>query len=240
MNDTSPNLHNYKSLFEEIAQTDNSYLFDDSEYYNSKIMAKCYCCKLQSTTKPNNNINKNKVKHESNLNVNNSEVFKMDYEKMPVYSSILIHEMRNATDYLEYLNRIRRNSSHSLGYSVNSNMDNNHLSANYNQVNYYQISVSDYSTPLDNEKSPIRVSGGDNNFLKVPKFFDEEMRKTPELQDIKRKVHEIDQLDNSVSALIYKSIEVHADILVISFCIFLKVGFEPGVSMVQRPQIQIF
>ena len=54
-----------------------------------------------------------------------------------------------------------------------------------------------------------------SNFLQVPKMtMDEELRRTPEFDDIYRKISEINQLDNSVSALIYKSIEVHADILV--------------------------
>lgn len=184
---------NYKSLYEEIAQNDskiylNTSISDDIIRYVDEA-AQCCCCKVHRrrnsfktggavTTKPFN---------------------------IPIYNTIWMGEMKNATDYIEYLNKTRRNSFNSL----NKN----------NRSNYYKLLVSDnialnndYDHDTSNINNSINTSG---NFLQVPKqTVDEHLRRTPEFDEISKKIDEIHTLDSSVSSLIYKSIEVHADILV--------------------------
>lgn len=135
--------------------------------------------------------------------------------------------MKNAADYELYLNTKRRNSFNNITNAnfINSNKCNKHISKN---TNYYQISVDDYGGN-DNETNDSlqassmttdRLRTPNNNFLSVPQLTDDDLRKTPEFDDIARKINQINLLDNSVGTLIYKAIEVHADILV-SFRIYL-------------------
>ena len=127
--------------------------------------------------------------------------------------------MKNAADYCEYLNTKRRNSFNNITNAniINSNKCNKQIN---NQANYYQISVDDYSSIENEIRDPLphpsltknQSKQSNNNFLTVPQMDD--LRKTPEFDDIARKINQINLLDNSVGTLIYKAIEVHADILV--------------------------
>lgn len=180
---------NYKSLYEEIAQNDckiylNNSVSDDIIRYVDET-AECCCCKVHyrrnfiaggAVTKPFN---------------------------IPIYNTIWMSEMKNATDYIEYLNETRRPSLNSLGKD--------------NRSNYYKLLVSDNISlnngrEASNNNHIINTCG---NFLQVPKLFDDDqLRRSPEFDDISKKIDQIHTLDSSVSSLIYKSIEVHADILV--------------------------
>lgn len=193
------NLKNYKSLYEEIAQNDskiylNNSITDDIIRYDDEANAQCCCCK---------------VHRRQNSFITGGAVTALKPFNIPIYNTIWIGEMKNATDYIEYLNETRRNSFSSL------NKD--------NRSNYYKLMLGDYNS-LNNEhdlnnnnnnstdKNSIDSSG---NFLQVPKLsIDEHLRRTPEFDDISRRIDQIHTLDSSVSSLIYKSIEVHADILV--------------------------
>lgn len=174
---------NYKSLFEEIAQNNTKIYLDNphdliryvDESHDDKTQ-RCCCCKV----------------HRRNSSLVN---------KIPIYNTIFISEMKNATDYLEYLNETRRNSFNSL------NRD--------NRSNYYRLLLSDANsndlTMKRNECNHKQTT----DFLQVPKInVDEQLRRTPEFEDISKKIDQIHTLDSSCSALIIKSIEVHADILV--------------------------
>lgn len=192
MDSLDADLKNYKSLYEELAQDDSKIYLNNSITENIRYVdeSKCCCCcrihRRQNTsfsfitggavTKPFN---------------------------IPIYNTIWLGEMKNATDYIEYLNETRRNSFNSL------NKD--------NRSNYYKLMLSDYNS-LNNDMSDFnnnhtKASG---NFLQVPKLNidDEHFRHTPEFDDISKKIDQIKHLDTNVSSLIYKSIEVHADILV--------------------------
>jgi uncharacterized protein YcgL (UPF0745 family) len=195
MSSLESDLKNYKSLYEEIAQNDskiylNNSITDDIIRYDDDTNAQCCCCK---------------VHRRQNSFITGGAVTTLKPFNVPIYNTIWIGEMKNATDYIEYLNETRRNSFSSL------NKD--------NRSNYYKLMLSDY-TSLNNEhnsnnssvKNSIDSSG---NFLQVPKqSVDEHLRRTPEFDDISRRIDQIHTLDSSVSSLIYKSIEVHADILV--------------------------
>lgn len=180
---------NYKSLYEEIAQNDskiylNDSISDDITRYGEETTAQCCCCKVHR--RHNSFIAGGAVTKPFNI---------------PIYNAIWVGEMKNATDYIEYLNETRRNSFSSL------NKD--------NRSNYYKLILGDNNS-LNNDNNhnnnSINVSG---NFLQVPKLnIDDQLRRTPEFDDISKKIDQIHTLDSSVSSLIYKSIEVHADILV--------------------------
>lgn len=183
---------NYKSLYEEIAQNDskvylNNSISDDIIRYVDET-TQCCCCRRRNSfvagaavTKPFN---------------------------VPNYNTIWLGEMKNATDYIYYLNETRRNSFNSL------NKD--------NRSNYYKLMLGDYNSlsndcDLNNNNNSINNNTNNNagNFLQVPKqTIDEHLRRTPEFDEISKKIDQIHTLDSSVSRLIYKSIEVHADILV--------------------------
>jgi hypothetical protein len=183
---------NYKSLYEEIAQNDsniylNSSASDDIIRYGDETDASCCCCK---------------VHRRHNSFVAGGAVSKPF--SIPTYNSIWIGEMRNATDYIEYLNKTRRNSFNSL------NRDNR--SSYYRLANPLNSLTNVRDANNNNHKNTPADSG---NFLQVPKLsYEEQLRRTPELEDITKKIDQIHTLDSSVSSLIYKSIEVHADILV--------------------------
>lgn len=177
---------NYKSLYEEIAQNDsqiylNNSISDDIIRYAGET-TQCCCCKVHR--RRNSFITGGAVTKPFNI---------------PIYNTIWIGEMKNATDYIEYLNETRRNSFSSL------NKD--------NRSNYYKLLLGDnnsLNSDLNNNNN-----NGTGNFLQVPKLaVDEHLRRTPEFDDISNKIDQIHALDSSVSSLIYKSIEVHADILV--------------------------
>ena len=181
---------NYKSLYEEIAQNDskiylNNSISDDIIRYVDET-AQCCCCKVHR--RQNKFITGGAVTKPFNI---------------PIYNTIWMGEMKNATDYIEYLNETRRNSFNSL------NKD--------NRSNYYNLLVSD-NISLNNDYDAGTNNNSTNasgNFLQVPKLtIDEQLRRTPEFDDISKKIDQIHTLDSSVSSLIYKSIEVHADILV--------------------------
>lgn len=135
--------------------------------------------------------------------------------------------MKNAADYELYLNTKRRNSFNNITNAniVNSNKCNKHINKN---TNYYKISVDDYGSNENEMNDSLQVFSmstnllkkPNSNFLSVPQLTDDDLRKTPEFDDIARKINQINLLDNSVGNLIYKAIEVHADILV-RFYIFL-------------------
>jgi hypothetical protein len=195
LNSLESDSKNYKSLYEEIAQNDsniylNSTASDDIIRYSDETDVSCCCCK---------------VHRRHNSFVAGGAVSKPF--SIPTYNSIWIGEMRNATDYIEYLNKTRRNSFNSL------NRD--------NRSSYYRLMLGDANSlnsltnvrdANNNTGTPAAVSG---NFLQVPKLsYEEQLRRTPELEDITKKIDQIHTLDSSVSSLIYKSIEVHADILV--------------------------
>lgn len=186
---------NYKSLYEEIAQNDskiylNNSISDDIIRYVDETTTQCCCCKVHR--RQNSFIAGGAVTKPFNI---------------PIYNTIWIGEMKNATDYIEYLNETRRNSFNSL------NKD--------NRSNYYKLMLadnhslnSDYDARNNNNNSNTSVNSG-GNFLQVPKSTDDEqLRRSPFQTDISKKIDQIYALDSSVSSLIYKSIEVHADILV--------------------------
>lgn len=198
--DTSPSsynslesdLKNYKSLYEEIAQNDSKIYLNNSQSddiigrFVDETDAQCCCCKVHRRN--NSFITGGAVTSAVSRPFN-----------VPIYNTIWIGEMKNATDYISYLNETRRNSFNSL------NKD--------NRSNYYKLLLGDNNS-LNNDYGN---NGNKNaaNFLQVPKqTIDDYLRKTPEFDDISKKIDEIHTLDSSVSSLIYKSIEVHADILV--------------------------
>lgn len=213
MNSLETDLHNYKSLYEEIAQEDNNYLQNNTISNSKYDDEQCCCCNVHrrennlynstvtaTTTTTTMTLTTPTTSRKSSFSSYNY------YDKMPIYNSIWLGEMRNATDYIEYLNKTRRNS--------NNNNGNASHQANKDRSNYYKLSTSDYNS-LNHDNDMNNNSNSSSNFLQVPKLtMDEELRRTPEFDDIYRKISQINQLDNSVSALIYKSIEVHADILV--------------------------
>ncbi|KAG5682401.1 hypothetical protein PVAND_011754 [Polypedilum vanderplanki] len=191
---------NYKSLFEEVAQNDSQLYLDKSfqnaiRYGNDK--AQCCCCKVHR--KQNRHFIPDGAV--TNLNPNTK------YQNAPIYNSILMGEMKNATDYIEYLNETRRNSFSSLNKDNRSNYYNSILNGDN------QISSINYES-MNSEILLIGNESG-NNFLQVPKLeiTNEHMRRTPEFIDISNKIDQIHSLDSSVSLLIYKCVEVHADIL---------------------------
>ena len=190
-------LKNYKSLYEEFAQNDskiylNSSITDDIIRYDDEPNAQCCCCK---------------VHRRQNSFITGGAVTALKPFNIPMYNTIWIGEMKNATDYIEYLNETRRNSFSSL------NKD--------NRSNYYNLMLGDYNS-MNNEHDTANNSNsnGDsiNNtgkFLQVPSIsVDKHLKRTPELEDISKRIDQIHMLDSSVSTFIYKSIEVHADILV--------------------------
>jgi hypothetical protein len=192
MDSLESDLKNYKSLFEEIAQNDNNiYLnksFQDALQYIDDD-TECCCCKVHRRTSNRSFISGGAVTNTKSFNV------------QTMYNTIWIGEMKNATDYIEYLNETRRVSFSSL------NRD--------NRSNYYNSMVNDSHSP-SNEIRGLPTESGKRNHLQVPKLDlpAEHMRRTPEFESISKKIDEIHTLDSSVSSLIYKSIEVHADILV--------------------------
>ena len=211
MNSLETDLHNYKSLYEEIAQEDNSYLLNNTISNPKYGDEQCCCCNVH---RRENNLYNSTVTATTTMTTMTTTTSRKSfssynyYDKMPIYNSIWLGEMRNATDYIEYLNKTRRNSS----YTNNNNGNSSHQ-PNKDCSNYYKLSTSDYNSL--NHDNDMNNNCNSSNFLQVPKMtMDEELRRTPEFDDIYRKISEINQLDNSVSALIYKSIEVHADILV--------------------------
>lgn len=182
---------NYKSLYEEIAQNDskiylNNSITDDIIRYVDESTT-CCCCRVH--------------RRQNNSFIAGAPVTTKPFN-IPIYNTIWLGEIKNATDYIEYLNETRRNSFNSL------NKD--------NRSNYYKLLLGDYnslSNNTDHNNNSNSSSGA--NFLQVPKLtIDEHLRRTPEFDDISKKIDQIHQLDSSVSSLIYKSIEVHADILV--------------------------
>ncbi|CRK99181.1 CLUMA_CG012484, isoform A [Clunio marinus] len=190
MNSLENESKNYKSLYEEIAQNDskiylNSTMTDNFMRYGDET-DQCCCCKIHR--RQHNNI------------IAGGAVTKAF--TIPIYNTIWIGEMKNATDYIEYLNQTRRNSFISLNKDYRSN--------------FYKLMVCDYNS-LNNDITHHNISNNndiDKNLLQVPQLHtDEELRKTPEFDDISKKIEEINTLDTNVSTLIYKSIEVHADIL---------------------------
>lgn len=212
MNSLESDLKNYKSLFEEIAQNDSElYLtksFHDAIRYDDNN-TRCCCCKVHrkqnaselppptSTAAAASFIPGGAVTNTKSFNVPTN-----------IYNTIWMGEMKNATDYIEYLNETRRNSFSSL------NKD--------NRSNYYNLMRGDYHslTTTDGDVMSVRDSGisgcEGKNFLQVPKLNlpHENMRRTPEFKDISKRIDQLQELDSNVSSLIYKSIEVHADILV--------------------------
>lgn len=219
INSLESDLKNYKSLFEEIAQNDSEiYLtksfqdairFGISDDDSGTNNTRCCCCKVHrkqnATPTSASFIPGGAVTNTKSFNVPN------------IYNTIWMGEMKNATDYIEYLNETRRNSFNSL----NKN----------NRSNYYNLMRGDYhslttTTTTDGDGMSVRDSGisgcEGKNFLQVPKHNlpHDHMRRTPEFEDISKKIDQLQELDSNVSSLIYKSIEVHADILVHKFNIF--------------------
>lgn len=191
---------NYKSLYEEIAQNDskiylNSSITDDIIRFVDDDPTQCCCCKVHR--RQNSFIAGGAVTKPFNI---------------PIYNSIWVGEMKNATDYIEYLNKTRRNSFNSLNKDNRSNYYKLMLSDNISLTN------NDYDSNNNNTRhndSINNITDSSGNFLQVPKLeVDEHLRRTPEFEDISKKIDQIHTLDSSVSSLIYKSIEVHADILV--------------------------
>ncbi len=205
------NVKNYKSLFEEIAQNDSElYLtksFQDAIRYSESRSGnssadddtRCCCCKVHRKQHQNTNEQVSASFIAGGV-VSNTKSFS---DSSNIYSSILIGEMKNATDYIEYLNETRRNSFSSLNKE--------------NRSNYYNLMFSDCNSL--NSYANSSEEDKNSNFLQVPKLNipDEQMRRTPEFKDISKKIDQIHALDSNVSSLIYKSIEVHADILVRNF-----------------------
>jgi hypothetical protein len=194
MSSLESDLKNYKSLYEEIAQNDskiylNNSITDDIIRYDDEANPQCCCCK---------------VHRRQNSFITGGAVTALKPFNIPIYNTIWIGEMKNATDYIEYLNETRRNSFNSL------NKD--------NRSNYYKLMLGDYNS-MNNEHDSNNNKNNENsntgNFLQVPKIsVDEHLRRTPEFNEISQRIDQIHTLDSSVSSLIYKSIEVHADILV--------------------------
>lgn len=214
MNSLETDLHNYKSLYEEIAQEDNNYLQNNTISNTKYSDEQCCCCNVHRRENNLYNSTATATTTTTTMTLTTTTTTSRKssfssynyYDKMPIYNSIWLGEMRNATDYIEYLNKTRRNS--------NNNNGNASHQANKDRTNYYKLSTSDYHS-LNHDNDMNNNCNSSSNFLQVPKFtMDEELRRTPEFDDIYRKISEINHLDNSVSALIYKSIEVHADILV--------------------------
>jgi hypothetical protein len=213
MDSLESDLKNYKSLFEEIAQNDtNIYLdksfqnivqyADDDDAHNDND-DECCCCKVHRRE------NRRKSSFISGGAITNTKSF-----NVPIYNTIWIGEMKNATDYIEYLNETRRNSFSSLNKDNRSNYYNLMLSDFNSLTSCYDANDSTLSTLTTSSHNRNDDSG--KNFLQVPKLTVpiDYMRRTPEFECISKKIDEIHTLDSSVSSLIYKSIEVHADILV--------------------------
>lgn len=190
-------LKNYKSLYEEIAQNDSKIYLDSNDIisYADETTAQCCCCKIH---------------RRRNSFIAGGAVTKSPFN-VPIYNTIWLGEMKNATDYIEYLNETRRNS-----FSLNKD----------NRSNYCRLMLGDSSSLNNGFVARDGISNSaksKENFLQVPKQdIDDYLRRSPEFDDISKKIDEIHTLDSSVSALIYKSIEVHADILVRRFWVTLK------------------
>lgn len=219
MNSHESDLKNYKSLFEEIAQNDSEiYLtksFHDAIRFgisddDSGNNTRCCCCKVHrkqnaSELPPPTSSSSSAASFITGGAVTNTKSFNVPTN---IYNTIWMGEMKNATDYIEYLNETRRNSFSSL------NKD--------NRSNYYNLMRGDYHslTTTDGDIMSVRDSGisgcEGKNFLQVPKHIlpQDHMRRTPEFKDISKRIDQLQELDSNVSSLIYKSIEVHADILV--------------------------
>lgn len=187
---------NYKSLYEEIAQNDSNIYLNDSTsddviHYVDET-TECCCCEVH--------------RRRNSSFIAGGAVTKAF--NIPIYNTIWIGEMKNATDYIEYLNETRRNSFSSL------NKD--------NRSNYYKLN-DNHSM---NNDSDVYNNNNSGNFLQVPKLhFDERLCRTPEFVDISKKIDQIHKLDSTVTSLIYKSIEVHADILVRKISIDIEISF---------------
>lgn len=217
MNSLESDLKNYKSLFEEIAQNDSEvYLtksFHDAIRFgavsddDNSNNARCCCCKVHRKQNASELPPPTTASFIPGGAVTNTKSFNVPTTNN-IYNTIWMGEMKNATDYIEYLNETRRNSFSSL------NKD--------NRSNYYNLMRGDYHslTTTDGDVMSVRDSGisgcEGKNFLQVPKLNlpHEHMRRTPEFKDISMRINQLQELDSNVSSLIYKSIEVHADILV--------------------------
>lgn len=191
MESIESDLKNYKSLFEEIAQKNSEIYLDESfqDVIRYTDDTTCCCCKIHR-------------RQSHNFIAGGAITNTKSFSQAPMYNAIWLGEMKNATDYIEYLNETRRNSFSSL------NKD--------NRSNYYNRMLNDSQiSSCDDDKVKNSQANG-KNFLQVPKLdiSRDHMRRTPEFDDISKKIDQIHTLDSSVSSLIYKSIEVHADILV--------------------------
>src|SRR5690349_10891893 len=107
MSSLESELKNYKSLYDEIAQNDskiylNNSISDDIIRYDDETTVQCCCCK---------------VHRRHNSFIAGGAVTK----PFNIYNTIWIGEMKNATDYIEYLNETRRNSFSSLNKDNRSN-----------------------------------------------------------------------------------------------------------------------
>lgn len=190
MSSLENDLKNYKSLYEEIAQNDSKmYLNDETDNIarSDENSTECCCCKVHGRR---------------NSFIAGGAITKSPFT-IPIYNTIYISEMKNATDYIEYLNETRRNSFNSL------NKD--------NRSHYYKLMLTDsHYNDYDVNNNSV-ITSQSKNLLQVPnKNADDFLRRplTPQFKDISKKIEQIHKLDSSVSSLIYKSIEVHADILV--------------------------
>lgn len=207
MDPVESDLKNYKSLFEEIAQNDHELYLDKSfqdaiRYVNDDTR----CCSCNVHRRQNRNFIAGGAVTNACANTK--------YSNTPMYNSIWMGEMKNATDYIEYLNETRRNSFSSLNKDNRSNYYN--LMLNDNLSMNYDISGSGGCGDMTQTTKTTYQPDIGKNFLQVPKLktAHEHMRRTPEFDDISKKIDQIHTLDSSVSSLIYKSISLHADILV--------------------------
>lgn len=206
------NSKNYKSLFDEIAQNDTK-IYLTSGFADDLPSSECCCCR---------------VHRRSSFVSSTTTATAKSFNIPTLYNSIWISEMKNATDYIEYLNETRRNSFYSLNKDNRSNYyrllltDNSAMNTTDDELNWKKSSENLTATnevPRRSSASRHSKPNGENRFLQVPKFtIDEQLRRSPELEDISKKIDQIHTLDSSVSTLIYKSIEVHADILVSCVC----------------------
>lgn len=203
---------NYKSLFDEIAQNDTK-IYLTSGFADDLPSNECCCCRVHRRSSF------------VSSNVTPTITTAKSFNIPTLYNSIWISEMKNATDYVEYLNETRRNSFYSLNKDNRSNyyrllLTDNSSAMNMtdDELNWKKINENLTATdevPKRSGASRHSKPNGENRFLQVPKFtIDEQLRRSPELEDISKKIDQIHTLDSSVSKLIYKSIEVHADILV--------------------------
>lgn len=210
------NSKNYKSLFEEIAQNDTKIYLNDTgsndviRYSDDPLSTECCCCR----------VHRRSSFVSSNVVTTTAKSFNIP----TLYNTIWISEMKNATDYIEYLNETRRNSFNSLNKDNRSNYYRLMLTDNYSMNNDDDILWKKSSENLNGRTRDFSRTNHNNRFLQVPKItIDEQLRRTPEFEDISKKIDEIHTLDSSVSTLIYKSIEVHADILVSGLTLYVSV-----------------